>query len=151
MFYVKLESSYCRIHCAFRFGSINRELGSTDRKSSRIFFLQNFQAYITCRVLCFALGIKRKPWPHFLGCSNCCVCESLVRSRGGCLHTCLGLSRRRIHWKLNDHSVAALKRLKIRKRECLYLLGIQERRSLWSRSYHMVVVVSFLHEVAIGY
>ena len=42
--------------------------------------------------------------------------------RGGCLHTCLGLSRRRFNWELDDHSVAALKSLKIRKWECLYLL-----------------------------
>ena len=50
------------------------------------------------------------------------MCESLVRSRGGCLHTCLGLSRRRIHGELDDHSVAALKSLKKHKRVCLYLL-----------------------------
>ena len=84
------------------------------------------------------------------GCSICYVCESLVRSRGGCLHTCLGLSRTRFHWELDDHSVAALKSLKIRKRECLYLLENPKRRSLWSRSLHMIVSVSFLHEVAIG-
>ena len=49
----------------------------------------------------------------------CCMCESLVRSRGGCLHTCLGLSRRRFYWELDGHSVAALKSLKIHKRVCL--------------------------------
>ena len=30
-FYVKLESSYCRIYCAILSGSINRELDSIDR------------------------------------------------------------------------------------------------------------------------
>ena len=50
------------------------------------------------------------------------MCESLVRSRGGCLYTCLGLSRRRFHLELTDHLVAALKSLKKHKRVCLYLL-----------------------------
>ena len=50
------------------------------------------------------------------------MCESLVRSRGSCLHTCLGLSRRRFHGELDDHSIAALKSLKKHKRVCLYLL-----------------------------
>ena len=38
VFCVKLESSCCRIHCAIRSGSIDQELDSTDRKSSRMFF-----------------------------------------------------------------------------------------------------------------
>ena len=50
------------------------------------------------------------------------MCESLVRSKGGCLHTCSRLSRRRLHRELDDHSVAALKSLKKHKRVCLYLL-----------------------------
>ena len=100
-FYVKLKSSCCRIKCAFRPGLIDRSLNSIDRISGRMFFLQIFptqpQPIKTCKVLCFALGIKGKSQPRFLGCSICCVCESLVRSRGGCLLTCLGLSRRRFH------------------------------------------------------
>ena len=50
------------------------------------------------------------------------MCESLVRFRGGCLHTYLRLSRRRFHRELDDHSVVALKSLKKHKRMCLYLL-----------------------------
>ena len=50
-------------------------------------------AYMTCKVLCFALSIKAKTLAMFLGCCLCCVCESLVRSRCVCLHTHLGLSR----------------------------------------------------------
>ena len=41
--YVKLESSYCRIYRVNLPGSIDRELDSIDRKSCRLFFLQNFQ------------------------------------------------------------------------------------------------------------
>ena len=50
------------------------------------------------------------------------MCESFVRFRGVFLHTCLGLSRRRFHCELDNHSVAALKSLKKHKRVCLYLL-----------------------------
>ena len=42
-FYVKLESSYCRIYCVNLPGSIDPKLDSIDRKSCRLFFLQNFQ------------------------------------------------------------------------------------------------------------
>ena len=50
------------------------------------------------------------------------MCEYFVRSRDVCLYTCLGLSRRRLCRKHDDHSVVALKSLKIHKQECLYLL-----------------------------
>ena len=42
-FYVKLESSYCRIYCVNLPDSIDRELDLIDRKSCKLFFLQNFQ------------------------------------------------------------------------------------------------------------
>ena len=62
------------------------------------------------------------------------MCESLVRSKGGCLHTCLGLSRRRLHRELDDHSVAALKSLKKHKRVCLYLLeNLRNKESIVSK------------------
>ena len=51
---------------------------------------------VTCRVLCFALSIKGKTLTTFYCCCLCCVYESLVRSRGVCLHTYLGLSRSRL-------------------------------------------------------
>ena len=41
-FYVKLESSYCRINCAFRPGSIDQNLDLIDRISSRMFFSADF-------------------------------------------------------------------------------------------------------------
>ena len=71
----------------------------------------------------FCLKYKRENPSHFFRVALfCCVCESLVRSRGGCLHTYLGLSRRRFHLELDDHSVAALKSLQKHKQVCLYLL-----------------------------
>ena len=63
----------------------------------------------------------------------------------------LGVSKIRDYVKnLVIDSVVAFKSLKIHKRVCLCLLGIQERSSPWTRSYHGVVVVSFLLAVAIG-
>ena len=63
-------------------------------KLMQIVFLQNFptqaQAHMTCRVLCFALSVKRKTLATFYCCCLCYVYESLVRSRGVCLHTYLG-------------------------------------------------------------
>ena len=47
-------------------------------------------------------------------------------------------------------SIAAFKSLKIHKRVCLCLLGIQEINNPWTRSCHVVMVLSFLLEVAIG-
>ena len=92
---------------------------------------------------------KRENPSYVLGCSLCCVCEFFVRSRGGCLHTYLGLSRTRLCQELDDPFNCRFKSLKIHKRECLYLLGIQKRSSPWTWSCHVVVVVSFLLEVAI--
>ena len=72
-FYEKLESSCCRIKCAFRPGSI-------DQISGRIFFLQIFptqpQPIKTCRVLCFALG-KRQTLATFLRLFYFAVCVNL--------------------------------------------------------------------------
>ena len=41
---------------------------------------------MTCKVLCFALSVKGKTLATFYCCCLCCVYESLVRSRGVCLH-----------------------------------------------------------------
>ena len=84
--YVKLESSSCRVYYVNLHGSI-------DRKSCKLFFLQNFQLspspfYMQGFMLCFKN--KRENPSHVFGCSLCCVCESFVRSRGGCLHVYLG-------------------------------------------------------------
>ena len=85
---------YCRIYCVNLPGLIDRELNLIDQSSYRFFFAAEFfnsaQARLTCRVLCFALSIKRKTLVMFYGCCLCCVYESFVRSRGVCLHTHLG-------------------------------------------------------------
>ena len=69
-------------------------------KLVKIVFSANFptqvQAYLTCRVLCFAFSIKGKTLAMFYYCCLCCVYESLVRSSGVCFHTYLGLSRSRL-------------------------------------------------------
>ena len=123
MFYVKLESSYCRIHCAFRSGSIDRELNSIDRKLCRLFFFcrisNSAQARVTYRVLCFVLSIKGKTLAMFWKCSICCVCESFVKSRDTFLHTYLGFPRFKImsrtwwsiqllQWKLKNTQAGVL-------------------------------------------
>ena len=85
-------------------------------KLMQIVFLQNFptlaQAHIICRVLCFALSIKRKTLATFYCCCLCCVCESLVRSRGVCLHTYLGLSRSRLMSRASNRFSCCIKSLK---------------------------------------
>ena len=99
VFYVKLESSYCRIKCAILFGSIDRELDSIDRKSCRLFFCRFFQlspSLFDVQGFMFCLKYKRENPSHILCCSLCFVCESFVRSRGGYLHTYLGFPRFKI-------------------------------------------------------
>ena len=54
------------------------------------------QARMTCKVLCFALSIKRKTLATFSVVFWYCMCESLVRSIGVCLYTYLRLSRIKI-------------------------------------------------------
>ena len=117
-------------------------------------FLQIFptqaQAHITCRVLWFALKIKGKTLATFSSCL-CYVCESLVRSRGVCLHTHLELSRSRLMSRAWWSFQLLYKELKEEhKWEYFWLLWIQERSNPWTQGYHVVVVVSFLLEVAIG-
>ena len=70
------------------------------------------QAHLMCRVLCFVLSIKGKTLATFWGCSLCCVCESFVRSRGGCLYTYLGFPRFKIilrTWWSNQLQIQKLK------------------------------------------
>ena len=99
-FCVKLESRLLQdLLC--KFARLDRSKIKLDRlKLVQIVFLQNFptqaQAHMTCKVLCFALSIKGKTLATFYCCCFCCVYESLVRSRGVCLHTYLGLSKSRL-------------------------------------------------------
>ena len=99
-FCVKLESSVLQ-DLLFKSARLNRSKIRLDwSKLVQIVFLQNFltqaQAHITCKVLYFALSIKRKNLATFYCCCLCYVCESLMRSRGVCLHTYLGLSRSKL-------------------------------------------------------
>ena len=87
-FLCKVVSSCCRIYCVNLSGLINRELDSIDRKSCRLFFLQNFQLSPSP----FNVYKKKNP-SHVLGDSLCCACESFVRSRCSCLHTYLRFLR----------------------------------------------------------
>ena len=43
VFYVKLDSSLCRIDSAFRLGSIDQSLGLINRKSGKMHFSTEFQ------------------------------------------------------------------------------------------------------------
>ena len=91
---VKLESSVLQdLLCKYAW--LDQSRIRLDRlKFMQIVFLQNFsnsaQARLTCRVLYFALSMKGKILATFWGGSLCCVCESLVRSKGVCLHIHLG-------------------------------------------------------------
>ena len=100
MFIVKLESSNCRklLFTFFKARSIENQTRSIEARADCFSadFSNSAQAHITCRVLCFALSIKGKTLAMFYCCCLCCVYESLVRSRGVCNHTYLGLSRSRL-------------------------------------------------------
>ena len=90
---------YCRIYCVNLESLINRKLDSIDWSSCRLFFcrISNLaQVHLMCMVLCFALSIKGKTLTIFYSCCLWCVYESLVRSRGVCLHTYLGFSISRL-------------------------------------------------------
>ena len=107
-------------------------------------FSNSAQARLTCRILCFVLSIKGKTLTTFLCCCFCCVYESLVRSRDVCLHTYLGFPISRLMSRAWWSFSCYIKSLKRHKWEYLWLLWIQERSSSWTRSCHVVVVVSFL-------
>ena len=100
---VKLESSVLQdLLC--KSAKLNRSSIRHDwSKLVQIVFSANFptqvQAYLTCRVLCFAFSIKGKTLAMFYYCCLCCVYESLVRSRGVCLYTYLGFPISRLMLK----------------------------------------------------
>ena len=145
---IKLESSNCR-KLLFNFYKARLIEAHVDCFFCRI--SNSAQAYMTCRVLCFALSIKGKTLITFLGWLLCCMCESLMRSRGVCLHIHLKLSRSRLMSKVWWSPQLLFQELKEKhKWEYLWLLWIKERSCLWTRICHVVVIVSFLLEVAIG-
>ena len=99
-FCVKLELSNCR-KLLFNFckaRSIENQTQSIEDRTDCFSaeFSNSAQAHMTCRVLCFASSIKRETLATFQRLLICCVCESLVRSRGVYLHTHLGLLRSRL-------------------------------------------------------
>ena len=98
--YVKLESSVLQDLLCKSVWLDQSKIRLNRSKLVQIVFLQIFptqaQAHMMCRGLCFALSIKEKTIATFYSCCLCCVYESLVRSRGVCLHIYLGLSRSRL-------------------------------------------------------
>ena len=154
MFIMKLESNNCRklLFTFCKAWSIENWTRSIETRAECFFcrISNSAQDHITCRVICFALITKGKTLATFLCCWLCYACESLVRSRDVCLHTHLGLSRSRLMLRAWWLLQLLHKELKEKhKWEFLWLLWIQES-SLWTRNYHMVMVVSFLLEVATG-
>ena len=99
---VKLESSNCRKLlfnlCKARLIKNQTQLIEVHAECFFCRISNSAQAHTTCRVFCFASSMKGKILTTFSGCCCClcCACESLVRSRGVCLHTHLGLSRSRL-------------------------------------------------------
>ena len=97
--YVKLESSVLQdLLC--KSVQLDRSRIRLDRsKLVQIVFLQNFQlspSPFDIQGFMFCLKYKRENPSHVFGCSLCCVCESFVRLRGGCLHAYLGFPRFKI-------------------------------------------------------
>ena len=114
-------------------------------------FQLNPNSFKTFRVfLFFCPRYRRQTLATFQCCSYCCLCKSLARSvRNFPLHK-LRIIKRRFVQELDDHSVAAI-RTKRNTSECACTCWrIQERRSPWSRSLHVIVSVSFYWWVAIG-
>ena len=123
-FYVKLELSVLQdLLCKFARLDWSKIRLDWLKLVQIFFFLHNFsnsaQACLTCRVLCFDLSIKGKTLTTFYSYCLYCVCESLMRSRGVCLHIYLGLSRikimsrtwwlvRLLHKELKDTQVGVL-------------------------------------------
>ena len=86
--------------CLCKSSWLNRSKIRLDRsKLMQIFFCRIFQlnpSPFDVQGFMFYLKYKRENSSHVLGCSLCCVCDSFVRSRGGCLHTYLGFPRFKI-------------------------------------------------------
>ena len=114
---IKLELSKCR-KLLFNFCKARLIENQTQLIEARVDcfsaeFSNSTQVHLTCRVLCFALGIKRKTLAVFLCyCSCClyCVCEFLVRFKR-CLpsHILRVIKNQDLCQELDDHLVAALR------------------------------------------
>ena len=93
--FVKLESSDCKIYLS-KSTRLDRSKIRLDQSSLvQIIFLQKYSTQTQIH----ALSIKGKSLAMFYSCCLCYVYESLVRSRGVCLHTYLELSRSRLMLK----------------------------------------------------
>ena len=126
VFYVKLDSCWCRIDSAFWPGSIDQSLGSINRNSGRMSFSAEFQfnpsSFKTFRVLCFCPRYIRQTLATFYCCSYCCLCKSLVRSvRSFPLHK-LRIIKKEISSRAWWSFSCCHKNLKKHKQVCLYLL-----------------------------
>ena len=119
---------------ASRPGSIDRSLGSINRKSGPRRFLQNSNLALVCfktfRVFYFALGINGKSWPRF-NVANIAVCINLLWDLWGAfLYTSLGFSWRRCYLHLDDQFSCCHWNLKKHKRVCLFLLENPRKESV---------------------
>ena len=119
-------------------GSIDWKLDSINRISCRLFFfLQNFQlnpSLYDVQGFMFCFKYKKKNPSHVLEVVDMlCVwifCE---------IYRCLP-----------SYTVRVIKiKIDVKNLVNLWLLWIKERSNLWTSSCHMIIVVSFLLEVAI--
>ena len=96
-----------QIQKLFQYISINRSLGSIDRKSCLTFFNWNFQLSPKCfnwfGFLIYPRYI-RETLATFLGCSYCGLCESLVRSLRRFPSHKLRIFKEKNFLHLDDHS-----------------------------------------------
>ena len=107
------------------------------------------QAYMTCKVLCFASSINGKTLTMFQRLFKCCVCESLMRSRGVYLYTHLGLSRSRLisrTWWFLQLLFQEFK--ESTNGSTCGCCG--SRKVVYGLRVVTVMVVSFLHKIVIG-
>ena len=130
----------------FQYISMDRSLGSINRKSCLTFFYFIFQLSPKCfnwfRFLIYPRYI-RETLATFLCCSYCGLCESLVRSlRSFPSHKLRVFKEKKFSTPWWSFQLLPLK-LKENISGCACIWWrIQERRSLWIRSLHVVVSVS---------
>ena len=145
---------YCRIYCINLSGLTDRKLDSINRSSCRFFFCRIFQlnpSPFDVKSFMFCFKYKMKKPSHVFYVVIYAVCMNLLWDLEvfAFIHT-WGFQSQDWCRELGDHFSCCIKSLKIHKWEYLCLLWIQERNSPWTQSCHVVVIVSFLLEVAIG-
>ena len=137
-FVVKLEWNTKLIKKLFQYISIDRSLGSINQIRFSNSALKCFNWF---RFLIYPRYI-RETLATFLCCSYCDLCESLVRSLRRFLSHKLRVFKEKISTPRWSIQLLPLK-LKENTSECACIWWrIQERRSPWIRSLHVVVSVS---------